>query len=96
MARQKLGIENIRGAIHRSLAAGGGAEGARARRVAFAAASQWGPAAVEGALQLHGGMGFTWDVPVHRQLRRMRSWEAQGGARAVRGAIADALLDVNA
>jgi alkylation response protein AidB-like acyl-CoA dehydrogenase len=95
LARQKLGIENIRAAIDRSLALTG-AEARRARLVAFAAASQWGPAAVENALQLHGGMGFTWEVPIHRHLRQMRSWEAQGGARTVRMALADALLNVNA
>jgi alkylation response protein AidB-like acyl-CoA dehydrogenase len=57
---------------------------------------QYGPAAIESALQLHGGMGFTWDVPVHRHLRRVRSWEAQGDAPGVRRAVADALLAANA
>jgi alkylation response protein AidB-like acyl-CoA dehydrogenase len=96
LARQKLGIENIRAALLRAVAAGDGAEGTRARRVAFVAASRWAPAAAESALQMHGGMGFTWDVPVHRHLRQARSWEAQGNARAVREALADGLLDANA
>ena len=70
--------------------------GARARQVAFLAACRWGPEAVESALQLHGGMGFTWDVPIHRHLRKARSWEAQGNVRAVRDALADGLLNTNA
>ena len=96
LARQKLGIENIRAALLRAAAAEEGAEGRRARQVAFVSACQWGAPAVESALQLHGGMGFTWDVPVHRHLRQVRSWEAQGNVRAVREALADSLLDANA
>ncbi len=95
LARQKLGVENIRSALLRAVAAGEGAPGTRARRVAFVSACQWGPAAMESALQLHGGMGFTWDVPVHRHLRQARSWEAQGDVRRVREALADTLLDAN-
>ena len=97
LARQKLGIENIRASITRSLALGGdGAAAGLARRAAFAAAAQYGPPALENALQLHGGMGFTWDVPMHRHLRRVRSWEMQGDAPGVRRAIARTLLDANA
>lgn len=25
----------------------------------------------EGAIQIHGGMGFTWDIPIHRYLRHI-------------------------
>ena len=96
LARQKLGVENMRAALTRSAEAGFDAEGSRARQVAFLAACRWGPEAVESALQLHGGMGFTWDVPIHRHLRQARSWEAQGNARAVRDALADGLLNTNA
>ncbi len=96
LAREKLGIEGIRAAITRSLMLDGdGAEAVLARRAAFAAAVQYGPGAVENALQLHGGMGFTWDVPMHRYLRRIRSWEMQGDAPAVRRAMASALMDIN-
>ncbi len=97
LARQKLGIEDIRAAITRSLMLDAGtADAVLARRAAFAVAVQQGPAAIENALQLHGGMGFTWDVPLHRHLRRVRSWEMQGDAPAIRRAIAAALLDANA
>jgi alkylation response protein AidB-like acyl-CoA dehydrogenase len=96
LARQKLGIENIRASITRSLTLGDdGAAAGLARRAAFAAAAQYGPPALENALQLHGGMGFTWAVPMHRYLRRVRSWELQGDAPGVRRAIARSLLDAN-
>jgi alkylation response protein AidB-like acyl-CoA dehydrogenase len=97
LARQKLGIENIRAAIARSLhLPPDGVAGVLSRRAAFTAAVQYGPPALENALQLHGGMGFTWAVPMHRYLRRVRSWEMQGDAPGVRRAIARTLLDANA
>ena len=77
MARHKLGLESVRHAITRAL---GTEAGARERDVAFLAASNHGTAISEGALQIHGGMGFTWDVPVHRHLRRIRTLQAQGDA----------------
>jgi alkylation response protein AidB-like acyl-CoA dehydrogenase len=96
LAREKLGIEGIRAAITRSLMLDDdGAEAVLARRAAFAAAVQYGPGAVENALQLHGGMGFTWDVPMHRHLRRVRSWEMQSDAPAIRRALAGTLMDIN-
>ncbi|QPF89328.1 acyl-CoA dehydrogenase family protein [Bradyrhizobium commune] len=80
LARQKLGLESIRHAITRSLSDDGGA---RQRDAAFLAAATYGSSISEGALQIHGGMGFTWDVPVHRHLRRIRTLQAQGDASAL-------------
>lgn len=77
LARQKLGLESIRHAIARSLSEGGGPV---QRDAAFLAAVTYGSSISEGALQIHGGMGFTWDVPVHRHLRRIRTLQAQGDA----------------
>lgn len=77
LARQKLGLESIRHAIARSLSEGGGPV---QRDAAFLAAVSYGSSISEGALQIHGGMGFTWDVPVHRHLRRIRTLQAQGDA----------------
>jgi alkylation response protein AidB-like acyl-CoA dehydrogenase len=77
LARQKLGLENARHAITRSL---GDRAGVLERDAAFLAASAYGSAIGEGAIQIHGGMGFTWDVPVHRHLRRIRTLQAQGEA----------------
>jgi len=77
LARQKLGLESIRHAITRSLSKDGGPV---QRDAAFLAAATYGSSISEGALQVHGGMGFTWDVPVHRHLRRIRTLQAQGDA----------------
>jgi alkylation response protein AidB-like acyl-CoA dehydrogenase len=54
--------------------------------LAAAAALDAGVAATEGALQIHGGIGFTWEHPVHLLLRRAR-------ANAVLIGRADALRD---
>jgi alkylation response protein AidB-like acyl-CoA dehydrogenase len=77
LARQKLGLEGVRHTITRSL---GDRAGTLEREAAFLAASAYGSSISEGALQIHGGMGFTWDVPVHRHLRRIRALQAQGEA----------------
>jgi alkylation response protein AidB-like acyl-CoA dehydrogenase len=84
MARHKLGLEGMRHAITRAL---GAEAGARERDVAFLAACTYGAAISEGALQIHGGMGFTWDVPVHRHLRHIRTLQAQGDASGVMAAL---------
>ena len=77
LARHKLGLESIRHAITRGLL---GEAGALERNAAFLAAASYGVAIGQGALQIHGGMGFTWDVPVHRHLRRILALQAQGDA----------------
>ena len=79
LARQKLALEGIRGALTRAAAADAAPI---ARQAAFLAAAALGPQIAEAAIQAHGGMGFTWDIPLHRYLRRIRSLEAQGEARA--------------
>lgn len=77
LARHKLGLESIRHSITRCLDS---TSGAMERDAAFLAAASYGVAISEGALQVHGGMGFTWDVPIHRHLRRIRTLRAQGDA----------------
>jgi alkylation response protein AidB-like acyl-CoA dehydrogenase len=84
LARQKLGLEGIRHAITRSLSE---PAGALERDAAFLAASAYGTSISEGALQIHGGMGFTWDVPVHRHIRRIRGLQAQGDASGLIAAL---------
>jgi len=84
LARQKLGLEGIRHAITRSV---DDSAGALQRDAAFLAAGTYGSAISEGALQIHGGMGFTWDVPVHRHLRRVRALQAQGDASTALAAL---------
>ena len=89
LARQKLGLESIRHAITRSLSEDGGA---RQRDAAFLAAANYGCSISEGALQIHGGMGFTWDIPVHRHLRRIRTLQAQGDASGLMNAFGRAYV----
>ncbi len=39
-----------------------------------------GSSIVEAGIQLHGGMGFTWESDLHLYLRRVKSIEALYGA----------------
>lgn len=98
LARQKLAAGHIEAALarHALLAARDAPETPLAGRTAFAAATRFGAAAVESAIQLHGGMGFTWDVPLHRHLRRIRAIEAAGDAPGLHRRLAATLLDANA
>ncbi|MBN8873389.1 MAG: acyl-CoA/acyl-ACP dehydrogenase [Rhodospirillales bacterium] len=98
LARQKLAVEHIGAALerHAALAASGAGEARHAARTAYAAATRFGIAAIESALQLHGGMGFTWEVDVHRHLRRARTAEAQGDAAGLHRRLAQDLLTANA
>jgi alkylation response protein AidB-like acyl-CoA dehydrogenase len=84
LARHKLGLEGIRQSIARALFPD---SSLRERRSAFLAASAYGVAISEGAVQMHGGMGFTWDMPVHRHVRRIRALQAQGDASGVLAAL---------
>ena len=43
------------------------------RLVACAAIANQAPHIIENAMQLHGAMGFTWDLGLHRYLRRARA-----------------------
>jgi alkylation response protein AidB-like acyl-CoA dehydrogenase len=90
LARQKLGLEGIRHAITRSVS---DEAGVLQRDAAFLAAGVYGIAVSEGALQIHGGMGFTWDVPVHRHLRRVRALQAQGEASETLAALGRRYID---
>lgn len=60
---------------------------------AKAAASEAAVLAAEGAIQVLGGLGFTWESPVHRLYKRAQ-WIAgfDGPPAAQRAQIADALL----
>lgn len=42
---------------------------------------------IEKAMHLHGGMGFTWEVPLHRGLREVRKIEAAWGSGALAQAV---------
>ncbi|BCH21089.1 acyl-CoA dehydrogenase family protein [Mesorhizobium sp. L-8-3] len=89
LARQKLALESARVALGHA-AAGQGSP--HAARIAFLAAVTGGVAVAEGAIQVHGGMGFTWEVPLHFYLRHIRSLEAQGDAAGNLDRLAEAYV----
>ena len=61
--------------------------------LAAAAALDAGVTATEGALQIHGGIGFTWEHPVHLLLRRAQANAVLiGRAGALRDRAAGELL----
>jgi alkylation response protein AidB-like acyl-CoA dehydrogenase len=61
--------------------------------LATAAALDAGVSAVEGALQIHGGVGFTWEHPIHLLLRRAQANAVLvGRAAALRDRAAGELL----
>jgi len=74
--------------------ASGGADVALAASVAKALASESEAAANHAALQLHGGIGFTWEHDLHLWLKRGKALEqSYGSAIEHRRVIANALLD---
>jgi alkylation response protein AidB-like acyl-CoA dehydrogenase len=93
LAREKLLIEGLRSALDRCFMVPEFSD--LEARIAFVHGVETGIAAAEGAIQLHGGMGFTWDVPVHLRLRQVRSLAQRGGIDSVRNALAIALIDAN-
>lgn len=91
LARDALAVETMRNAITRALSEP--AEGpALAREAAWLGAALTGPAVAESAIQVLGGMGFTWEVPLHRHLRQMRTQAVLGGAMAGLDDLASHLL----
>jgi alkylation response protein AidB-like acyl-CoA dehydrogenase len=46
----------------------------------------------ENAIQVHGAMGFTWDLPLHRRLRRIRAAGDIASGLQARAALATRLL----
>lgn len=59
-------------------------EAALAQIVVSASAGETCLAAIENALQMHGALGFTWDVDLHRHLRRVRKLTQLCGPAAAR------------
>ena len=90
LARQSLSVETIRNAIARALSAGC-EDRELAVWSAFLGACDLGATVAEGAIQIHGSMGFTWDVPLHRHLRRIKALAAQGQAAHVADLVAGRL-----
>ena len=72
----------------------GDAQAALAASAAKAYAAEAAVAACERAIQVHGGIGFSWEHPLHRYYKRalwIESFDSSGAAH--RAEIAHALLD---
>ena len=63
----------LEGARSQVLAAAEAEESDHVVDLAGAAALEAGVTATEGALQIHGGVGFTWEHPIHLLLRRAQA-----------------------
>ncbi|WP_254599996.1 acyl-CoA dehydrogenase [Cupriavidus gilardii] len=82
LARMKLFHEASGAAIGRALRRDEwGSE--RDARGALALNLQHAAFIIEKAMHLHGGMGFTWELPLHRALREVRALDAAFGATAL-------------
>ncbi|SCU74820.1 Acyl-CoA dehydrogenase, C-terminal domain protein [Cupriavidus necator] len=82
LARMKLFHEASGAAIARALLPDEwGRE--RSARSALALNLQHAAFIIEKAIHLHGGMGFTWELPLHRALREVRGLDAACGADAL-------------
>jgi len=80
LARMKLFHEASGAAIAHALRA---EPADRAARTALALNLQHAAFIIEKAMHLHGGMGFTWELPLHRALRSVRALDAACGAGAL-------------
>ncbi len=86
LARMKLLQEASGAAVHRALARNEYGE-ARSARPALAGAIANAAFVIEKAIHLHGGMGFTWELPLHYSLREVRKLDAAFGAGALARAV---------
>ncbi|MBB4632689.1 acyl-CoA dehydrogenase family protein [Sphingosinicella soli] len=90
LARDHYRLECVQTSIAYAALAWDGRYGdlADACDVAVALAGEMLPLVVENAIQIHGAMGFTWEMSLHRALRRVRSAAAVAPAAAARQALA--------
>ncbi|PHP65253.1 hypothetical protein CSC94_20320 [Zhengella mangrovi] len=91
MSRDALAAETIKNGVARALSDHGEDENL-VRDAAWMNAARLGPAVAENAIQIFGGMGFTWEVPLHRHLRQMRAQAAYGEAADRLEALGHALI----
>jgi len=81
LARMRLLQEVSHAAIHRAMTRDEFGAMRDARPV-LAGAIQNAVFVTEKAIHLHGGMGFTWELPLHRNLRMVRKFDAAFGSLA--------------
>lgn len=94
-SRMKLLQEASVAAIHRVLSLN---EFGHSRQInaVFASAIQHAVWVIERAIHLQGGMGFTWDVPLHDSLREVRKIEAAFDIANLTADIGREWIEVNA
>ena len=93
LARMRLLVEASRASARRVLAPDEyGAT--RDCRPALAGAIDNAAFVLEKAIHLHGGMGFTWDIPLHRSLRDIRKLDAAFGSGALTRQIGRQFIEV--
>lgn len=82
LSRMKLYHEASGAAIARALHSNEWGD-PRDGQTALALNLQHGAFIIEKAMHLHGGMGFTWELPLHRALRELKAIDAAVGAGAL-------------
>ncbi|MGD9811518.1 MAG: acyl-CoA dehydrogenase family protein [Sphingobium sp.] len=94
LARDHYRLECVRTSVAYAAIAwdAGQVDSAQACNIASSLAADMLPTVVENAIQIHGAMGFTWDLPLHRSLRRVRTAAAIAPAAEMREALAARLL----
>ncbi|MCY0853136.1 acyl-CoA dehydrogenase family protein [Cupriavidus sp. D39] len=86
LARMKLLQEASSVSVRRAMARNEFGQ-ARSARPALAGAITNAAFVIEKAIHLHGGMGFTWEVPLHYSLREVRKLDAAFGAGVLARAV---------
>ncbi|MEQ5869059.1 acyl-CoA dehydrogenase [Sagittula sp. NFXS13] len=92
LSRDKLATETMRNALARALTEVPGGDVHLAREACWLATARAGIAVAESAIQVFGGMGFTWEVPLHRHLRQMRTQAQAGGVAEKTEALGQRLI----
>ncbi len=95
LADMLVAVENARSAVYGAAwALAESHHAARSVWLAQAVATGNAVAVLSDAVQLHGGIGVTWECDLHLYLRRAKALEATYGSPAThRGRIAESLLD---
>lgn len=91
MSRDALSIETLRNGLTRALKKANDTDDLATTAI-WLTAAETGPAIAESAIQIFGGMGFTWDVPLHRHLRQMQAQVQYGNAAKLHENFREALI----
>ncbi|MGC0223017.1 acyl-CoA dehydrogenase family protein [Pseudooceanicola nitratireducens] len=91
LSRDKLAVSTMRNGLKRALKAD--VEDADlAIEATWLGTARAGISVAESAIQVFGGMGFTWEVPLHRHLRQMRAQSAYGAVAQATEGLGDRLI----